>query len=81
MSQPIEHSKPEVTKMGALDMQVCVPFGWSDEQVKRFADAEYPCGTENGWQIRRTGDPALLGKPERVTCSGRSDFVHIMLDA
>ncbi len=81
MSQPIEHSKPEATKMGALDMQVCVPCSWSDEQVKEFADRENPCGTQNGWAIRRTGDPALLGKPERVTCSGRSDFVHIMLDA
>ena len=81
MSKLIEHSKPEVTKRGALDMQVCVPATWSDEQVKQFAEAEYPCGTQNGWQIRRTGDPALLGFPERVECLGRADFVHIMLDA
>jgi len=81
MSKLIEHSNPEVTKHGALDMQVCVPYFWSDEQVKQFAEAEYPCGTQNGWHIRRTGDPALLGLPERVECEGRPDFVHIMLDA
>ena len=77
----IEHSKPEVTRFGALDMQVCVPKEWSDGMVTRFAEQEYPCGTTNGWRIRRTGDLALGGKPERVTCEGREDFVHIMLDA
>ncbi len=30
----------EVTRCGALDMQVCVPAEWTDEQVKAFADRE-----------------------------------------
>ena len=77
----IEKSKPEVTRRGALDMQVCVPKDWSDEQVRYFANSENICGTANGWQIRKQGDVALAGKDERVSCSGREDFVHIMLDA
>jgi hypothetical protein len=72
---------PEVTKRAALGMQVCVPSEWTDEQVKAFADRENECGTQNGWVIRRQGDPALLGAPERINCSGRTGFVHIMLDA
>lgn len=71
----------EITKTGALDMQVCVPGDWTDEQVKSFADTHNLCGTEHGWQIRREGDPALAGCPERIQCADRSGHVHIMLDA
>jgi hypothetical protein len=58
-----------------------VPSEWNDEQVKEYADSQNPCGTSNGWQIRREGDEALAGAPERVRCTGRAGFVHIMLDA
>ena len=61
-------------------MQVCVPKDWTDEQVKQFADQKNPAGTQNGWTIRREGDPALLGSAERVQCNGNVGFVHIMLD-
>lgn len=71
----------EVIQRGVLDMQVCVPNEWSDEEVKAFADRENICGTENGWQIRKEGDPALNGDPERTKCSQWSSNVHIMLDA
>ncbi len=71
----------EVTRRGALDMQVCVPAEWTNEQVKEFADQENLCGTEDGWFIRRSGDPALAGAPERVACSERAGHVHVMLDA
>lgn len=70
-----------VTRRGALDMQVCVPVDWTDEQVVAFAESEYPCGTENGWFIRRAGDDALAGQPERIDCSQEAAHVHIMLDA
>lgn len=70
-----------VTRRGALDMQVCVPADWGDDAVKRFADQENLCGTADGWTIRKEGDPALKGDPERVACGGRLGFVHIMLDA
>lgn len=71
----------EVTKRGMLDMQVCVPADWTDEQAVAFAERAYPCGTTNGWVIRREGDEALAGDPERRPCEKRAGHVHIMLDA
>lgn len=73
--------KAEVTRTGALDMQVCVPIDWTDAQVKEFADHENFCGTAKGWIIRKQGDPALAGAPERQPCADRPGCVHIMLDA
>jgi hypothetical protein len=71
----------EVTKRGMFDMQVCVPEGWPDNKVVQFAEAENPCGTEGGWQIRRQGSEYLEGCDERVACEDRTGHVHIMLDA
>lgn len=71
----------EVTRRGFLDMQVCVPEVWSDEQALSFAENENPCGTANGWSIRRQGSKFLSGYDERVKCDERKGFVHIMLDA
>lgn len=71
----------EVTKYGSFDMQVCVPTDWTDEQALAFAEAEYQCGTQGGWSVRKEGDPALRGCPERMPCEARSGHVHIMLDA
>lgn len=73
--------KPEVTKRGIFDMQVCVPRDWTDDEVVAFANAQNPCGTTHGWAIRREGDERLSGYPERNQCSERQEFVHIMLDA
>jgi hypothetical protein len=72
--------KPEVTKQGIFSMQVCIPADWTDVQAKDFADSENPSGTSQGWFIRKDGDPALCGDDERVACSDRAGFVHIMLD-
>jgi hypothetical protein len=73
--------KPEITRMGLLDMQVCVPENLSDTEVLVFAGIENPCGTENGWFIRKQGDEALNGCDERVKCEEREGCVHIMLEA
>ena len=73
--------KPEVSRRGIFDMQVCVPKDWTDEQVEDFANASNPCGTSGGWFIREEGDEALAGDPERCPCDDKDDFVHIMLDA
>ena len=63
-------------------MQVCVPEDYTDEQVKKFADSENPCGTTNGWAIVKEGNRHLAGDPERQPCmGGREGFVHIMLEA
>lgn len=71
---------PEVTRATFLSMQVCVPAEWSDMQVEEFAESESPAGTEHGWVIRRQGDPALCGDPERQPCDSREGCVHVMLD-
>lgn len=75
-------NSPMVTQDGLLSMQVCVPADWSEGQVLAFAERKNPCGTENGWGVRKTA--ALLGDdPERNPCadSTRPGYVHIMLDA
>jgi len=71
----------QVLKSSMLSIQVCVPKQWEDSKVLEFAEKENPCGTMNGWQIRREGDEALIGMPERNQCDEQTDFVHIMLDA
>jgi hypothetical protein len=73
--------KPEVTLRGALSTQICVHKEWTEKEILEFVNRENPCGTENGWQIRREGDKALNGDPERQPCDSRKDFTHIMLDA
>lgn len=74
-------AKAEVSKIGVLDMQVCVPDDWTDEAIVEFAQREYPCGTKAGWQIRRQGSELLAGSNERVPCRQRVGMVHVMLDA
>lgn len=81
MNKPERLSQPEVTRTGLLDMQVCVPEDYTDEQVVEFAERENSCGTSSGWHIRKSGDEALGGQPERNPCSAHSGKVHIMLDA
>jgi len=73
--------EPEVTKKGALDMQVCVPTDYTNEQAREFAEKEYPCGTQWGWSMRQEGDPMLSGSPGRQPCAEREGCVHIMFDA
>ena len=72
---------PVVTRRAMLSIQVCVPAGWSDAQVIEFTELDSPCGTTNGWQVRKQGDKALQGADERVPCAEREGFVHVMLDA
>ena len=62
-------------------MQVCVPAGWTNRQVTKFANAANPCGTKHGWMIRKQGDEALAGCDERVPCDDEAGRVHIALDA
>ena len=73
--------KAQIIRRGILDCQACVPEDWDDERVLRFVEAENPCGTTNGWAIRREGDERLIGAHERVPCAEHFGFVHVMLDA
>ena len=70
----------EITYMGLLDTQVCVPERWTDEEVEEWTNSHYPTGCNMIWKIRKTGSPFLCGSLERVPCSSRKGFVHIMLD-
>lgn len=81
MSSTATAEQPQVLRMSIFDVQVCVPREWSDDQVRSFTELECPCGTSNGWFIRKQGDKALAGANERVACAQREGFVHIMLDA
>lgn len=72
----------QVLKYGFLDMQVCVPGDWTDEQVVDFAQTKFPCGTEHGWAVRKEGSKYLAGDKERTPCQGGLvGYVHITLDA
>lgn len=70
-----------VIRRGMFDLQVCVPRNWTDDQVLLFAEKDSPCGTKNGWQIRRTGHKDLNGDPERTACAEDATRVHVVLDA
>lgn len=74
-------SVAEIVRTGIFSMQVCVPAAWTDDEAKRFADNRNPCGTTNGWFIRKQGSELLAGSDERVACADRTGCVHIMLDA
>lgn len=71
----------EITIRGMLDMQVCVPENWTDDEVLNFAEIYNSCGTEYGWHIRKEGSKLLNGDSERVNCQDRKGYIHIMLDA
>lgn len=73
-----DEPKPEVTRHGLLNLQVCVPESYTDEQATDFANSDTPCGTTHGWQMIHTGDDHLAGDSERVKCEGRAGCVHIM---
>lgn len=75
------YTEPSITKAGLLSMQVCVPKEWTDNEVKNFAEGQNPCGTMNGWQVRKEDNELLEGQPERVNCAEREGFVHVLLDA
>lgn len=73
-------NEPEITYTGVLDMQVCVPEDFNDNQVIEYANKFNPTGIESKWEIRKTGNPRLGGCNERVKCSDKNGFVHIMLE-
>lgn len=74
------NSTPSVIRTGALDMQVCVPNKWTDEEITLFANRENLCGTQAGWCIR-TDKKLLAGAPYRNQCSDDSAYIHVTLDA
>lgn len=70
----------EVTRVGLLCCQVCVPGTFTDEQVLEYVNSANPAGTERGWSIRKQGHPMLSGENERVQCNLHEENVHVMLE-
>lgn len=68
-----------VTRKGLLDMQVCVPRDWTDEQAEEFANQQNPTGIESKWRMKHEDDETLSGCAERVQCAECDSHVHIML--
>lgn len=77
----VSEPKARVVRKGLLDMQVCVPKTWTDDQIVVFAESENPSGTDDGWVIRKEGSELLAGAPERVECESDKECCHITLDA
>jgi hypothetical protein len=69
----------QVVRTGLMDMQVCVPKDWSDEQAEQFANGSRPTGLDHGWKLREAADRAQNGAPIRVQCEQDAANVHIML--
>lgn len=81
ITRTLSEEGPVVTYAGTLSMQVCVPSTYTDAQVLEFANLSNPCGTVCGWVIRTQGHELLAGADERVKCTERDNYVHIILDA
>jgi hypothetical protein len=77
---PTPIAQPMVTRAGALTLQVCVPEGWTDDQVKSFANERNLAGTTHGWSVCKAGNSVLVGDPERVPCEANPGYVHVMMD-
>jgi hypothetical protein len=82
-----EDRRPTVVQTGPLHMQVCVPQEYTDNQVEIYANYISPCGTTEGWKIRRNlGAVVDIDKVqsdyfERVECGEKPRFVHVLLEA
>lgn len=74
-------TEPKVILHKLFDLQVCIPADWTDEQVKKFADVNVPCGTDLGWYVMKNGHKYLGGDLERVECEKHIGFVHMRLEA
>jgi len=72
---------PSIIKTRPLAMQLCVPEGYTEEQIIEFANRENPCGIQAGWFLAKDGDSCLGGAPARVNCGSLAGFVHVVVAA
>ena len=70
---------PQVIRNGLLNMQLCVPNEWDDNQIITFAQWQNPAGTTTGWCVTPEGHETLAGSPARVTCAQRKRFIHVLV--
>lgn len=67
---------PEIVRYSLLNLQVCVPEDYTDEQVEEFANKNMPTGIPSPWKITQASN----GDPVRNPCRERNGCVHILLD-
>lgn len=66
-------TQAEVIQHGFIELRVCVPEDWTDNDITAYAEETNPCGTETGWMIRTAAD--------RIPCpDSKFGFVHVILD-
>ena len=61
--------RPNVIWIG-VDMQVCVPAAWTDEEVAEFAESHEP----RGWRVQTD-----QGMRMRTPCVDIDGYVHVTL--
>lgn len=64
-------SEAKILREGVFYVQVCIPTDWTDDEIRDFAEQEYPSGTQSGWLIKED-----LG---RVPCLESGYKIHVVL--
>lgn len=68
----------EVIRAGLLEIQVCVPKTFTDEQVEEFTNEDNPTGLESRWRIQREVEDNPTYQI-RCQCSQKEDHCHLVL--
>lgn len=66
-----------VLRLGIVDMQVCVPSDWTNDQIVEFANRN---GYYSGNYSLREDAELLAGCPIRNPCEKDESRVHVTLD-
>lgn len=72
--------KPSVIQQRFLNIQICVPKDWTDEQAEEFANEEISTGITSKWEMVHDNDDMLNGDPERAQCDDDPEYIHIVLN-
>ena len=70
---------PNLVRMSLINLQVCVPKEFTDEQAEEAANQLHPTGISSKWTMREAEDPTQMGAPLRVQCQQHPENVHIMM--
>ena len=73
-------NEPILMRNTLLSCAVCAPKKMTSLEVEAWVNLNNPAGTQNGWMLRKEGDEALQGDPERAQCADDPSRVHIMFD-
>lgn len=79
MTKQVE-GEAAITNQGIMDLQICVPKTFTDDEATAKANELAPTGIESRWTMKHNGHEDLRGCDERVQCSEFKSHVHIMLE-